>query len=74
MEIGHTMGESRISEARSGMRNIGAGLDERGVNIKGGEEEEEEEEEEEGISPDYGLRNLDGKELITRWGNFSAVR
>jgi Domain of unknown function (DUF1772) len=25
-------------------------------------------------SPDYGLRNLDVKELINRWSNLSAVR
>ena len=25
-------------------------------------------------SPDYGLSNLDVKELITKWGNLSAVR
>ena len=25
-------------------------------------------------SPDYGLRNLDVKELINRWGNLSTVR
>ena len=31
-------------------------------------------EEKKEISPDYGLRHLDLKELINRWSNLSAVR